>query len=60
LGIAEEAEEKQEKPKPRRPMTSRSFRSIRGAAKDQDRQKPKRRWSSGLRKLFLGERSAVQ
>lgn len=60
LGIAEESE-KEDKAKPRgRPVTSRSFRSIKGAAKDQDRQKPKRRWSSGLRKLFLGERSALQ
>lgn len=59
LGIAESEKENQEK-KPRRvPMTSRSFRSIRSAAKDQDRQKPRRRWSSGLRKLFLGERSAL-
>lgn len=58
LGIAEESEKESTSKPPRRPMTSRSFRSIRGAAKDQDRPKPKRRWSSGLRKLFLGERSA--
>ena len=59
LGIAEMSErEEMERPKQRIPMTSRSFRSMRGAAKDQDRQKPKRRWSSGLRKLFLGQRSA--
>lgn len=60
LGIAEESEkEGNQRLKPRVPMTSRSFRSMRGAAKDQDRQKTKRRWSSGLRKLFFGERSAL-
>lgn len=59
LGIAGESD-KEDKAKPRRmPMTSRSFRSIKSAAREQDRQKPKRRWSSGLRKLFLGERTAL-
>lgn len=50
----------EERPKSRTMrMTSRSFRSMRGAAKEQDREKRKRRWSSHLRKLFWGEKTVA-
>jgi len=50
----------EERPKSRTMrMTSRSFRSMRGAAKEQDREKRKRRWSSHLRKLFWGEKAVA-
>jgi hypothetical protein len=59
LGIVEEGE-MEERPKSRTMrMTSRSFRSMRGAAKEQDREKRKRRWSSHLRKLFWGEKAVA-
>lgn len=61
LGIADESGGGEAVKAGRKPMASRSFRSMKGAAREQDkdRQKAKRRWSSGFRKLFLGERGGV-